>query len=223
MPYRNYNRRRFRKRRYKKRRYTRKPSTWGEVKTMATTGYSLAKKLARFVNTEIKYKDTLTSALVSNTGGIYALDVIPQGDGPSARSGDSIKPMTLSGRGSVSIGGSAVHTIVRMIIFRGKMENDVEPVVGDIFASTGPLQPKVYDKRFKTKFLWDKTFTVDAGQTRQIVFNINQKIFGHINYDASQTDGTDHESGGIYLLMISDEGTNYPTCTLCSRLTYVDN
>jgi hypothetical protein len=130
--------------------------------------------------------------------------------------------MNLTLRYNLTQHASATSTLCRIIIFRGKYENDTEPAVSDIFSSTGTSQFKVYDKRFKTKFLYDKTHRLD---TNKLTVNVTKviKLYGHIQYDASQVDGTDHENGGVYCLIISNQATNVPTIFLNSRMTYVDN
>jgi len=199
--------------------------TGATVATYAYQGYKLAKFLARFINTEVKFLDTsINTSSTGVNGAITALDSIPEGDGESARDGTSVKPMRISFRLNATQHASATLTILRMIIFRGKYERDNEPTVSDIFASTGVNQFKTNDKKYNTKFICDRTFIFDAvNSSRTKKIDGSYKLFGHIQYDASQTDGTDHENGGVYLLLISNEATNAPTVVGNFRLTYTDN
>lgn len=200
-------------------------STTTKVASAAYTALNTAKWIARFINTEVKFLDTaINTSSTGVNGAITALDSIPEGDGESARSGTSVKPMRISFRLNATQHASATLTILRLIIFRGKFERDNEPTVSDIFASTGVNQFKVNDKKYNTKFIVDRHYIFDAVNTsRTKKIDGSYKLFGHIQFDASQTDGTDHENGGVYLLLISNEATNAPTVVGNFRLTYTDN
>ena len=121
-------------------------------------------------------------------------------------------------------------SVNRVIIFRGKYENDVVPVIGDLleYTSTSILactSPKTYDKRFKTKILYDKTFTLSPlGVDKSNIQFMSGvlKLNGHVNYDVSQTDGTDIEDGGIYMYVVSTHNT-LTKQTGNFRITYTDN
>jgi len=118
---------------------------------------------------------------------------------------------------------SATNTLVRLVIFRTKAENDTAPTVLSIFPSTPLLKPKIQDRRFNTKILYDKYFTLtDVGQTSR-AGTIVLKLNGHINFDFSDTTGDDKESGGLYLLAVSSEATNTPTLSYFTKLTFTDN
>lgn len=200
-------------------------STTQKVASAAFTALNTAKYIARFINTEVKFLDTaINTNSTGQNGAITALDAIPEGDTESGRSGTSVKPMRISWRLNATQHSSATLTLLRMVVFRGKYERDNEPVVGDIFASTGVNQFKINDKKYNTKFIFDRVFIFDAvNNSRVKKIDGSYKLFGHIQFDASQTDGTDHENGGVYVLFISNEATNAPTVVGNFRLTYTDN
>lgn len=225
----------YRKRMYKKRngygRFLKNVSRTAKVVTSPTvakaafTALNTAKYIARFVNTEVKNHDVaINTSSTGVNGAITALDAIAEGDTQNTRSGSSIKPMRLTWRLNATQHTSATLTLLRMVIFRGKYEKDNEPVVSDIFPSTGVNQFKTYDKRYNTKILYDKVHIFDAVNTSRVKkVDGSIKLFGHIQYDADQADGTDHENGGVYLLLISNEATNAPTVVGNFRLTFTDN
>lgn len=218
MPYRkSYGKK---KRYYKKKR----PSTKQDAMTVAYAALRLGKKLARFVNTEIKYNEENYSNTVSASGTLVSAGhAIAIGDGQSDRTGTSIKPLRVTIRGNVTQHASATDTFVRLILIRGKQENASALAFSDIFDSTGTNQFKIWDKRFKTKILWDKKFQLCNTGTAGYQFSLSEKLYGHIQYDASDTTGATIENGGVYLLLVSTEATNTPTVNYKLRLTYVDN
>ena len=47
------------------------------------------------------------------------------------------------------------------------------------------------------------------------------KLWTHIRYNG--TADTDIQKGGLYILFISDQASDYPTCDYQTRLGYHDN
>jgi hypothetical protein len=182
-------------------------------------------QLKRIVNAEYKQHavNSPTNAVDNNGTTPLDLAVIAQGDDATDRDGISIKPINLILRMFITQHASATNTLVRVVIFRGKQENDSAMVLGNIFASTPLLKPKVYDKRFVTKILYDKYFTLSsAGQSCKAT-TVSLKLHGHINYDTSDATGNDKEGGGLYMVFISNEAINTPNVAYNSRLTFTDN
>jgi hypothetical protein len=234
MAYKRYGRKRYSRRRYyRKKKWsprtvvsTRQPDAF-DVARSAWTG---VKKIWRMINVEQKYIDTtFNNTSITNTAAITALCDIPLGDGPSARDGTSVRPLNLTYRMQLqhSAADSLVQ-LVRLIIFRGKHENDTVPVAADVLESTtNPLSPKTHDKRFKTKILMDKLVPLcDVNNTDKghYVYSGYMDVGKHVNFDVSQTDGTDIEDGGIYILLLAGGTlTNPPRFDAYFRLTYTDN
>lgn len=212
-PYRG--RRRFKRRTYRKR----------DNFDLARSAWKGVMQIKRMINVEYKHHvvdDTGTA--VTNSGTNFDdLCVIPLGDSEGSRDGVSIKPINFVFRYMLTQHASATNTLVRLVFLRMKVENDTAPTFADIFPATPLLKPKIQDKRFNSKILYDKYFTLcDTGQAIK-AGTITLKMFGHINYDASDTTGDDKEAGGLYLLAISSEATNTPTLAYHSRLTFTDN
>lgn len=228
------------KRRYKKRTYKRNAkgandksvTVWSghSVLEKANAALSLASKVYRFVNTEVKFHDvTQTGTAIPNTGSINGLSAITQGDTSLTRDGQSVKLMNLTIRGFITTNQSQPYPqITRIILFRGKQENGVGFSATDILETASVISPKNYTDRFRTKILYDQTFYQNQGAglsaaafgTLSRPFNINLKCQGHVNFAGSSTN---IEDGGLYLLYLSNQATSTPTITYYSRLTYVDN
>lgn len=191
----------------------------------ANKALNLASKVYRFVNTEIKFHDvTTTATAIPNTGTINGLSAVAQGDGQSTRDGDSLKPLHLTIRGSVTNNTTNNRTtLARIIVFRGKQENGVGFSATDILETSTVYSPKNYTDRFRTKILMDKVIPVPPNNNNSYspkLWNFSTKIIGHVNYSAASTS---IEDGGIYILYLSDQATNPPTMDYYARLTYVDN
>lgn len=190
----------------------------------AKEALALAKKVARMVNVEYKFRDNPYATTVSNTGTIQNLCQPPQGDGDQNRDGSSVKLARCSGRISVDLHPSATSTHVRFILFRGKQENRTAYTLSGGILEGGPSalwqSPKAWEDRFRTKFIYDKTICLSNTGRKTIDLNWNFKLYGHIQFGGGTTD---IESGGIYLAMISDESVNTPTVNYALRVTFTDN
>lgn len=219
---------------------TRQPDTF-DVARSAWTG---VKKIWRMINVETKYIQT-NIAWVANTditydGRVASLCTVPVGNGNSERNGVSIRPLNLTFKYWVQSTATSLSNGIRIIIFRGKYENDVDPVPGDVLDASllgnvsnkwGLIASKEYDKRYKTKILYDKTHWItattayDSGRPAMQTVHKVIRLGGHVNYDVSQTDGTDIEDGGVYLLAYTPwaSGASPNTLSFMSRLTYTDN
>lgn len=224
MPRKYYKKRRFRK--------NKKPTTTQDLVTMAKVGYRLGKKAIRMINSEVKFYDVQgTNVSFSSTGTVLQLCNPSTGDGDNARDGSSIKPARLTLRMNWSSNTTdTTPQRVRLVLFRGKMEKSSTPTISTILQDTSQydaiVSPKNWDTKFETKILYDRSFslTPDAGADQQYkLIRLNKKLFGHIKFATDDTAGTDIENGGLYMLVVSDEVTNPPTCTYYSRCTYYDN
>ncbi len=219
-----YRKRNNRRRKYRKRRSyaKREPDVW-DVAKYAAKGVS---KIMRMINVEYKFLDTTIGSNINEVSFINSLSAIPQGDTQSSRDGISIKSINLSYRINFLRNASDTTQMVRMIIFRGKQENTVNPIPFDVLqdtTGTASVQSfKNYDKKFKTKILYDKVFVLDEGNSSRKYISGVIRMDGHVNYDISDTSGSTVESGGIYILLVGNS-SNAPASLQKYRLTYTDN
>lgn len=196
-------------------------------RSTAVKAFQLAKKVARMVNVEYKFVPIeIAGQSVTQIGTVIPfLDNLPQGDGSTDREGDSIKLMRFSCRGFITQNASAQKTAVRVILFRGKQENAQPYLVQDIldaqnYTNNLFLAPKSFSEKFRSKILFDKVYHMSNNGNSSIIFNWNFKLYGHANYEQSST-GV--ENGGLYILVIGNEGTNHPTFNLTGKITFTDN
>lgn len=203
-----------------------KPGRWANYKAGLGQLWSDVKHIKRLINVEIKHFDVNSSTTVSTAGSVIALSGISQGDTVNNRDGDSVKLMNNVLRFSLTTNASAtVDTQVRMILFRGKQENAASYAVTDILESADLLSPKKYAERFRSKILFDRTIQLTEQEststnTRRLVKTFTNKLYGHVQFTAA---AATVENGGLYLLVISNQGVNTPTFAYYNRLTYTDN
>lgn len=219
----NYRRRRNYRRNYR-RKYKHTPRK-KDAFDYARSAWNGVMSIKRMVNVEYKtLEPSATGQTISSTGTLYDLCTIPVGDNQSSRDGISVKPINLVLRYTFEMDTAQTVNHVRIVVFRFKSERGAAVVIGDIFPATPLLKPKIYDKRFQSKTLLDKTRSMSIdGSTRAICGSHVIKLDGHINYDAATVDGTIKEDGGLYMFVVSDVTTNMPVFEYYARLTYTDN
>lgn len=193
----------------------------------ATRALALVNNVRRFINVEVKHHDvSYTAGALSTAGQVFNLCNPAQGDTLNQRDGISIKPLHLSIRGSFRGNGSdTTANRIRVIIFRGKQENGVSFTTTDLLETASVYSFKNYTDRFRTKILHDKIYipTAKAGTATEhptCEFNINEKLFGHINFVES---ASTIENGGLYMLVLMDSGINTSYMTANIRTSFTDN
>jgi len=223
-----------------KKTYKKKTTGWQDAKMVGRTAWKhrgtavkalkIAQKVARLVNVETKYYENNISTNMNSSGAILNISDVPTGTTDSTREGIAIKPLRLSGRLHLLMNVTAVSTAVRVIIFRGKTEKGINyGVFGsaptDILDDdTNPyLARKNRSNRFDTKFLYDKIHNFSGNGTNNKLIDFNIRLDGHINF--LETSGIDHDvdTGGLYLMTISDQAVNTPALRGQLTLTFVDN
>lgn len=193
----------------------------------ARQALSLARKVARVVNTEYKYTiDTSNIANLSWAGQIIPLCKPVQGLTTNDRIGCSIRLMRLSGRIAIYLNSASSHSHVRVILFRGKNEDNIVPTPTDVLDNTTGGQffmaPKNENNKYNSKFIYDKTYSLSTGSRNTILLKYNFKMYGHVNFTPGVATAN-VENGGLYMLVVSNEPTNGPNFVSTMRTSYVDN
>lgn len=222
---------------YKKRQYKRKRvqrSKYGFLKSAARAGLALAapsagvlalrmaRRLKDMVNTEYKFYDVNNASSPDYTGSLSTLNTPSQGQTDITRIGDSIKVQNLVIRGSIAVGGAA-NSLRMMILWdsqaKSSVTSDVLQYVGSVYA---PFSPKNYDKRFQTKILHDKVYTLVPNSDSALrIFDLVIPIDQHTQFEG----GTSTiNTGALKILLISATTVpSAPSVTYQARISYTDN
>lgn len=232
MGYRRYYKRRsYRKRTYRKRApapvaapsWGQKGASWGSaiggsIGTLAST----VKNIVESLNVEKKICDKTFSSVVDSAGSIFALHEIAQGTGNTEREGNKVKATTLSCRGNIAISSAATYSLVRLIIFKDTQQvADTAPTVTSVLESAHPLS--LYNKNTLGRFqiIEDNSYSLHTHENPAPMYNTHKNLMHHLFYNG--TANSDIQKGGLYCIIISDQGTNKPVADLRFRLRYVDN
>lgn len=180
---------------------------------------------------ETKYCDTFVASTASYSGSVYSVSQIAQGDTQTTRDGIKVGAKSLHIKARVagnSLSGS--NQAVRCILVCDKEQTGTAPTASDILENTGNvlshLSPYKWTTRPRYQILYDKIFGLSwqngttGTQSETKVFNIHKRLKKNIFYSGAAS--TDAYKNNLYLLWISDVGTNDPLIFFWSRLFYTD-
>lgn len=192
--------------------------------SMAYSALKMAKRLKDMVNTEYKFYDQNVNASYDHTGNLNILNTPAQGQTDTTRIGDSIKVQNLTLRGYIYANAAAVSTLFRIMVLwdpqnKSTATSDILANVASVYA---PISPKNYDKKFQTRVLHDKCYSIVSGGADSAMrqFDVVIPVNQHTQFEAGSTT---INTGALKILLISAAGVNLPTCVYTARVTYTDN
>lgn len=205
-----------------------------DVWAVAKGAWNIGKKVLRLINVEHKHKVIAFSKSVDSNGICIPLfhndashtHAISVGDSHYERNGNSIKPLTLTVKGTCWVPKSTTAAsggdTLRVIIFKHQQNNGQTVNVTDYLQSNNVRDFKNYDNRFQFKTLYDKIFNLTGTESGLRNMNTFRKLFGHMTYT---TGSDDIETGAYYMILLSTTSTvgNMPEVRVHARLTYTDN
>lgn len=186
----------------------------------------MVRQLKRTMAPEHKIHDVNFANTCTTTGNIVNLTrLIASGIDQQQRIGKVINMTSMAMRSFVTQNSSAEKTIVRIIIFRGKQENGIAYNVDDVLqtastASNNCLAPVEWLNRTRYTILYDKTVHMSNNGDSQAFFKHRIAFKRGKVYWVAEDDNI--ENAGLYLLFISNEGTNLPTFNSFVRIQYTD-
>lgn len=200
--------------------YSKRPS----VNKMATYAWKGVKSIRSLINVERKYHDVSASTTPNSSGTIINLSNIAQGNDYNNRDGNSILLQSHLMRFDMGNNASALQTFIRCIIFSDNDQRGADPAVTDVLESAGTNSPLNHfvNKRFTIY----RDFKVNLETNNQTAC---KKLFyrfptpTHCKYQSTAGADASNYEGAMYMLLISDQGTNTPTINWHSRLRFTDN
>lgn len=203
--------------------WMKKAGTAYNVASTAYTALKTAKFVADLVNAEYKDRELILNDTASNNvGTVYSLlPSIPQGTAVHERIGDSIKLQRMTIRFTLTRNSAAIAQTYRMILFRGKNEGGVAYTPGMILQYQDILSPKTEDTKFNTKFLIDKTYTLDSAKANILTRTWNVPLNWHCNFQTGSP--VNIKDGGLYLMCLQSGTNNSPSNHMIYKITYTDN
>ncbi len=211
---------------YRRRRYKRRPraTAWYNKRHSAMSlAVKTAKYVKKYLNVERKLFDTTVSATVSSTGNITHLSAVPLGDTQNSRDGVSVKATGLFIRAEYTEHASVVGaTFLRCMIIRDNRQvASSTPAIATILQTVSRNSFLNEDTLGRFNVLSDRIHTLSNVGTVGKHFEVNLPMNSHLRWNADL--GSNIESNGLYIVLISNQGTNVPLVGFEARLRYVDN
>ncbi len=181
--------------------------------------------LKRFVNTEIHYLDNVQSAVnMSTTATFVLLNGMQLGDTAITRTGQSIKMDALDLNAYVTGNLTAVQTSSRILIVLDKQPNGAIFAIGNLLNSTTSTSMFTVGGQSRFVVLFDNAFALSTGGPLNCQFSKRIQLGQHTEYNTGNAgDITDINTNSLYLVFLSDQGTNFPIMTIYLRLWFIDN
>lgn len=205
----------------------RRTTPWYEKKynamQLAHKAYKGVWYLKGLVNSEMFHIINSASPTVSNTGSISSLTNIGQGDVISNRTGNSVLVRNLLIRLSLEQHASATFTFYRvMLVVDTQQIGDTSPTIADILESSSTLSSLNTNEpgRFVVLKNWFLSTDTGRGLTQYLEW-YSDNLMLHVKYNG--TASSDIQRNGIYLVLLSDQATNTPTCFYNVKIGYHDN
>lgn len=215
---------------------SRRPRNGGDsIGKYAGDAWSLAKRTAvglneirKLINIEEKALIvTQTSTAFDPNGVLVSISSIVQGLDFTNRVGDSIKMQHIEVRGRIYKNATATQSLYRILLIRDLDGYGTTPNVGDIMEGVGtvsaPLTQLDFLNRKRFSVLYDELGTLNSTGDSTTVFEISMPHGGHILYLGTTAAAASNGKGSLYLLFLSDEGTNTPTFGFSSRIVFTDD
>lgn len=171
---------------------------------------------------EVNRWDKAISSGITTTGLVTNWTVgIVQGDGVGQRIGNKITYVSLQCRAWLAVGDTS--NVMRVIFFRAGDSLAANPTLATVlYDTTYPwLSPYNADYRPNYEIIYDKTFTLHAGEPIKCLDFVAYKFKNkQLVFNADGANGNGH----IYSLIVSDSnaGAPDPTASVVARIRYHD-
>lgn len=205
-------------------RYSKKTKSTKQIAEMAL---KKVRKLER--RPELKYADGLITQAATNIGTTYQLitgggsGTIAQGVSFNQRIGDQVQLQKFEANFNIAWNATPTAQQIRVLLVRGHAEDSVACNYNDALQNSTIYALRTRHDMKKVTVLMDKVYSVnrDTGVAINKTFSrINKKLGWKALYT---TAGTAPEDGGLYLMIVSDQGADYPVFNFSYRVTYYDS
>jgi len=192
------------------------------AKDVALQALRNTKYLKGLVNSEMFHHDRSETALnIGAAGAVANLCAIAQGDGASARTGNSLLLRNHLMRIRFTKDVDVPTTVIRFMLVQDNQQvGDTSPSVTDILTAADVDSPLNLNAAGRFKVLLNKTVQLHDNSPMYHK-EMYRSLYTHLRYNGSAS--TDIQRNGYYLLTISDQSVATPTMDLYSRVGYRDN
>jgi len=184
-------------------------------------------ELARRIwNVEEKMFDTtFAGTVITSTGSIQSLTLIPQGVNYNERTGQTVGANNLRLAISAVANATAVTNFLRVIVLIDTENAGATITTAGLFQSTAAdiyLSPYLNTTYERYKVILDEHVWLTSGQVA-----MNKRYVFPLDFDVMYSTAAGSLAAGrenaIFVVLVSDNATNGPTVAFDARLNFVDN
>lgn len=182
-------------------------------------------KLMKRNRPEIKWYDaTQTAVTQSSSPTLLAIDGVPNGTTDNQKIGSDITAKSFYQKFTLQQGSMPVNCQVRVLVFwwRGTGACSLSNILQNTGAGLGVLSP--YNREYSTDFkvIFDKLYTLVAGQDAMQVDKIYKSLYRKVQFTGTSGQQTDNT---LFYTFISDQTVtaSMPLVTAYTRFSYIDN
>lgn len=181
--------------------------------------------IASLVNSEAKFIDNVNSTVATDSGAVFPLTLLGQGDTDENRNGNSIllKDLILRGRVVINSNSTTGTAHCRRIIFVDTACQGATPAVTDVLDTATPLSPLNMNNSKRFVILHDENISVMTGGRQFVLQKKYLKLPFHVKYIGTGSTVASQGLNGVFMLEISSEASNQPTMTSNIRIKFYDN
>lgn len=188
------------------------------------------KFLQGLVNVEYKNHDvSQASTATDETGQIYALNYVNQGDGTESRDGSMFRMKSLEMRFVIASNTNMTDTSsVRVMVVLDADPIGSTPTLSTLLDNTTRpvVSPRNLDNRSQYIILYDRLFSLSSNGVERITRKIYKKIDYKVMFTGATASAANNKKNGLYLVFIADKAsgaTDKPNHYFDSRIRYIDN
>jgi hypothetical protein len=181
--------------------------------------------LKRFINTEIHYLDTVQNTVnVSSTPTFVLLNGMQLGDTSITRTGQSIKMDALDFNVYLVGNSTAGSVTCRIMVVLDKQPNGAIFSIGSLLNAATSTSMYTVGGQLRFHVVFDQSWALSTGGPLTCQFSKRCQLGNHVEYNTGNAgDITDINSNSLYLVFLSDQGTNFPIMYSYWRLWFIDN
>jgi hypothetical protein len=157
---------------------------------------------------------------------VVYLGALSQGDGTTARDGNSVKLKGAVLRLQGTMHTSATRTLVRILVVMDMRNAGANPSISDILvSSTVTALPNLVAEPNRYVILHDQVFqmAITGQQSLYTAISLESLIDAHLMYSGTAGTVADAAGPAPFLVMISTEPTNTPSVSGSARILFLDN
>lgn len=184
-------------------------------------------QLKNLINVEFKFANYVASTTPTSTiPTLQLLNGMVRGDDSNTRDGRQIRIKSIQCFFRVNMHASATATTVRYMIVIDKQPSAAAFTAADLLDTASAAQVDALrnlSSRRRFVILKDRRLVVNTDYPEK-VFRVYKQLDMKTVYDDSDAGSiADIQSNALYLVIITDEATNTPTCTNNVRIRFIDN